>query len=115
MALLNSGGDMMARDRLGRTVLHLAALHNMPVLVEQLLALRIDPLVRDYNNLTPLDVAIDRDHPAILDSLVLSSGERIDREAGSGRRAEAGRGRAAGICGGEGRGVEVLICAGVNA
>lgn len=70
MTLLKSGANINLIDRIGRTVLHIAAFHNMTALVEQLLIRPINQLARDFNNMLAIHVAIEKDNADILEILV---------------------------------------------
>ncbi len=61
---------MNALDRLGRTVLHVAAYHNMPELGEQLMTRGADTMAEDYAGMSALDVCICRDNVEFLGLLV---------------------------------------------
>lgn len=71
MALINIGANINYVDRIGRSVLHIAAYHNMTTLAVQLLSRQINQLARDYNNMLALHVAIQRDNTEVLDVLVI--------------------------------------------
>ncbi len=70
ITLLKHGANINARNRLGRTVLHLAAFHNMVELAEQLIARGVDVMAEDYSGMTALDVCISRDNVDVLELLV---------------------------------------------
>ena len=73
MTLLKNGADIHSVDRLGRTLLHLAALYNMPALGEKLIALHVGIMARDYCSMLPLHLALERDHVAVFQVLVIFS------------------------------------------
>lgn len=70
MTLLKYGANINYVDRIGRSVLHVAAYHNMTGLVGQLLLRPINQLAKDYNNMLAIHVAIQRDNSEVMEVLV---------------------------------------------
>jgi ankyrin repeat protein len=68
--LLKYGASVNSIDRLGRTLLHLAADHNMIQLSEALIFQGISVMTRDFNNQLPLHAAIAKDNAEVLQILV---------------------------------------------
>ncbi|MFJ9907925.1 ankyrin repeat domain-containing protein [Streptomyces sp. NPDC101152] len=68
-----------ARDRQGRTPLHIAALRGDVSEVEQLIASGADPSAADSNGFTPLHLAAQEGHVGVA-QVLLDSGAEVDRK-----------------------------------
>lgn len=70
LSLIKSGANPNSTDRLGRTVLHLAAFYNMTNFAEKLIQLHVNIMTVDYNSKLALHIAIERDNAEVLSILV---------------------------------------------
>lgn len=69
-ALLINGASVEAVDRLGRTILHWTAFYNMAEMSKQLVDRGLGGTRKDYAQMTPADVCIERDNIETLMILV---------------------------------------------
>lgn len=75
-ALLNSGANLEAVDRLGRSVMHWTGFYNMAEMTRELLERGANGKRKDYAGMTPADVCVERDNVETLVVLVNSSSNK---------------------------------------